>query len=241
MRNKRKGILMASAILGSAAIVSTGFAAWVVSTNVTETATGNIEVDTVTDERVYIDDFKFVKSGTTAQDVKFGHKSDGSISNPWLTNGTKDAEQLDVSIQFKTYWSDEDRNTNEDDITLYVAFQIYDDEDTKLSVEEFNTLNTYSENGTDYTLVTLPTFTSTVTYSPSKTEDIEITASFGWGSAFGGNNPYTYFNSTGVNGYMASATPTDTEINNAISRLEAIEEKINPLSFKIVVSNKPIA
>ena len=37
MKMKRKGILLASAILGSVAIVSTGFAAWVITSPSTST------------------------------------------------------------------------------------------------------------------------------------------------------------------------------------------------------------
>ena len=53
MKNKKKSIFLASAILGSVALVSVGFASWVItSTPEPHAETGEIVVDTVEDKRI---------------------------------------------------------------------------------------------------------------------------------------------------------------------------------------------
>ena len=96
MRNKRKGIMMAAAILGSAAIISTGFAAWVVTVNDEQTATGNIVVDEVTDHTHLIE--KLVDGAD--YDVYFG-KAEKTAAYSWLTNDAIEMEDLEAKFTVK--------------------------------------------------------------------------------------------------------------------------------------------
>lgn len=223
MRNKRKGILMASAILGSAAIVSTGFAAWVVSTNVTETATGNIEVDIVNDNRVTISTPKL-----SQPNFIFGGKGE-TIANAWLTNDNLNNEVLSTVVTFTPDWTDE---TKAENITIYTKFEVdgtvwgEGNSDTK-SVSYGTGLTLFE---LDLETTTLPS-TGNISCVPGNTQTITI--AFKWGTAFGGKNPYVYFNSAE---YYGQDGISNTEINEAIARLEALESwKEKP--FVISLSN----
>ena len=96
MRNKRKGILMASAILGSAAIVSTGFAAWVITAPQEHTVEGNIQVDNVRDDRLAIThSWDAISKGN----VYFGRPANMDIANAWLRNDSEQTEIMEGYVE----------------------------------------------------------------------------------------------------------------------------------------------
>ena len=238
MRNKRKGILMASAILGSAAIVSTGFAAWVVSTNVTQEATGNIEVDTVTDNRI-----KFTTPTWTGGDniVTFGRPA--SVSNDvWLTNNSNDMiEDLDVSFTFKPEWESADGKEANTKVKLYFAIEVDGKEASDLL---YSSTNDGYTSFTNKSLIVLPDLSSYTDKEYVVGETITINLTFKWGEAFGGTNPYTYFNSvTTAGGFLAAANnPTNDEVKEAIDRLTKLHDLVgtgDSIGFTVTISNKP--
>ncbi len=232
MRNKRKGILMASAILGSAAIVSTGFAAWVVSTNVTQGATGNIEVDDVKDKRVTMTTPTFVGEDKL---VSFGIKQTHStISGAWLTNDTTTLyEDLDVSFKFTPNW----KGTNiTDDIPLTFSIAVSGNHTLTYSSDDTTNYGTAK----DLTLITLPDLSSyNKSYKPG--EEVAVDLKFGWGTAFGEENPYTYFNTTKTAGgkFMTGDTIKDHEVDEAIDRLNALHSLVGEgtsIQFTVTIS-----
>lgn len=92
---KRKTLTMILCLLTVLSVVGVGFASWVISAGDTNVATGNIQVDTVEDER-----FTFTQV-PNAEEVYFGMKADNSIPSNfvWLKNDTVGkAENLDVSF-----------------------------------------------------------------------------------------------------------------------------------------------
>ena len=174
MRNKRKGILMASAILGSAAIVSTGFAAWVITSSTTETATGNIEVDAVNDNRLSVG-----KSWKDSKDtIYFGAPETMNATNPWLLNKDGEKECLSVTLIIDLSFKNPGTRTDEKDI------------DGTLKVTSFT-----CSGELDSTLVRMPELENT-TYTVTDGGAVEIPIKFQWGTKFGSTstNPYNYYN-----------------------------------------------
>ena len=232
MRNKRKGILMACSILGSAAIVSTGFAAWVVSTNVTETATGNIEVDEVLDKRVTMTTPTFVNDDGL---VSFGIKqTQSTISGAWLTNNTTSLyEDLDVSFKFTPDWKE--TNITED---IPLTFSIAVSGSPALTYSSDDTANYATAK--NLTLITLPDLSS-YNKSYKQGEEVTVNLNFGWGTAFGEENPYTYFNTTKTAGgkFMTGDTIKDHEVDEAIDRLNALHSLVGngaSIQFTVTIS-----
>ena len=192
MRNKRKGILMASAILGSAAIVSTGFAAWIITTPAEETAQGTIAVDTVSDNRV-----KLSVDWTTGDgNVKFG--TDGGtytwtdtsvtpnkVQNAWLqTSGTTVQENLTHKLTVTASYINGEAHKVDGVVqkptgTVTASFKVY-----KAGEE-------YTLSSQEQTLVVIPTIQSSYTLVNGT---FEIDCSFAWGTAFDGKNPNEFYN-----------------------------------------------
>ncbi|MCQ2772306.1 MAG: hypothetical protein MJ238_03410, partial [Bacilli bacterium] len=84
-------------VLSAVAVVSTGFASWVITAGDSETVEGTIKVDTVTDNAHDIKEFTW---DSTNGDVYFGAPKTMSNSSAWLTNDTDKAEVLTVTATF---------------------------------------------------------------------------------------------------------------------------------------------
>ena len=224
MRNKRKGILMASAILGSAAIVSTGFAAWVITAPQQQTAVGNIQVDNVRDDRLTITP---TWDSTSNGSVYFGAPATMDIQGAWLRNdsvGKPEVMDLDLTLNFK--YNDTDNGKTTDDINGTVAVSI--------AVNDGKTI--------DASLIELPKFATSYEVVKGK---VNIPVSFKWGTYFGSTggvttdtNPYNFYNdgNHGANDRVEpnSETNKDTWADDALSKLTTIHG-YNGHTFTITV------
>ena len=54
MKRKNKNVLLITALFGSLAIASTGFAAWIITGDNSTSATGNVVVETAEDQRLTV-------------------------------------------------------------------------------------------------------------------------------------------------------------------------------------------
>ena len=208
MRNKRKGILMACAILGSAAIVSTGFAAWVVTVNETETFEGNIQVDEVQDKThliTVLDDAKDLS-------VYFGKTTKKpEATKDWLTNDTERDQDLKASFKVQV--------TNYETANLDISVSTPDGFDVKEDNKRLlaDPLITYTE------------------FDPisegSKTGQLTVTITFAWGDYFGGENPINFYNTKEA---TASIRGTTSYAADAVIQLTEIH-KINAKAFTVTL------
>ena len=233
MKLKSKGILLASAILGSVAIVSTGFAAWVItSPSTSSTANGNIQVETVTDERVnLVTTFKQDDNGK----VSYGAPaSQTDYTNKWLENSEGVAEDLDGT--FKVTATQTGGAKAEGTISVSIKLQKNTTptaEATWVDVENFETLNKDTKTTADVvsaeqTLITLPTFTNSYTLVNG---EVEIDAMFGWGTAFGSINAYDYYNRMEI-----EEANFDKVANSALYNLGKLETLLKNTRFVITVT-----
>lgn len=194
MRNKRKGILMASAILGSAAIVSTGFAAWVITVEASAEASGQIDVDTVSDERITLTATDFSAA------VKFGTKSTEGFANPWLTIRNAANENLVVTT------------------TMTVSGGSYLDTSNPFNVTLVETSSDlYSSAASAGYVAPLSTVESNVdvVLNPEKTS-ATITVTFAWGGYFGEVNPTDFYNSFDYNDLRKDIPSVDDDDTNKL-------------------------
>lgn len=233
MKMKRKGILLASAILGSVAIVSTGFAAWVItSPSTSTTAQGNIEVETVSDERISLT-AKLEKT-----DFVFGSPSDMNNPKAWLKNNSDaGTEVLKTKLTVTGSKKVNNVDTPVTTGTFKVSIKVMDGES---EVTEFNNLLTVDPNNE----ITGKTFNM----------GDDVTIELGWGSEFGNVNPYTYYNSfteLTVDELPVSPKPDgkkdwgygdvkfenfDALANDAVTNIRALESLVNGLKFVVTVS-----
>lgn len=216
MRNKRKGILMASAILGSAAIVSTGFAAWVVTVNDSETITGNIEVDTVTDN-THLLSFDGV---TTADDVsslddEIFYGSSSTSTEGWLTNTSDVTQNLTASF------------------TIYVTNYASCDLTVKLTTPtEFKSAAREGQRLFADPTIVVSDFTA-VADSDTKSGKATVNITFGWGAYFGTNNPYDFYNAHDALDEIRTGV---SYAKDAVETLTIIEKLQGKLNYSILVT-----
>lgn len=194
MKNKRKSIILAASILGSVAIVSTGFAAWVISAPATTTVEGNVSVDTVKDER-YSLEVSWAENAN--HNLVFGWAdSDPAVSNPWLTHGADDKKE-NLSVTFTVTVKQGGNVVEGKKPTAIITLTDTDDSDYATAVTG--------------NLITNP---SVVVGDATSTGVYPVTVSASWGSAFESQNPYVYYNAKTVAEYG----------NEALKNLQKIEK-----------------
>lgn len=171
---KRKTLTLTLSILACLALIGVGFATWIVTKPANKTATGNIKVDTVTEKNYEITStWKDNKSS-----LVFGYNAEGNFENPWLTNENGEAENLSVTLIATVK-----KGTDLADVEPTVKFAV---DESKKTVWE----NAISEG---YVTLNDPTIAKTG-------EGVyEITITVNWGTKFGKENPYKYFNSLPAN------------------------------------------
>lgn len=228
-KTRSKMIAASIAILSSAAVVSTGFAAWVISGGDSQTATGTITAETVSDtshtlSAVTWDANKGVISfgapeNVNTTDGKFLNYT-GSVTEKLVATGTFTVSNLTSGWAFATLFATSDLKVTEVVPTgkkaVYPTGGEYVCELPSYKTGKVDTTKpgVYVEVGTDTTVGT-----------ETKTGNFKLSVVFGWGSKTGTINPFTYYKD---------------KDNNATNRSEAktvIDEvyKLNGCSFSITI------
>ncbi|MDY6070263.1 MAG: hypothetical protein SPJ80_02365 [Bacilli bacterium] len=204
-KTRSKMIAASIAILSSAAVVSTGFAAWVISGGDEVVKTdGTITADEISNQVHTISDLTFVGDNT----IYFGAPSNPkSTTSSWLSNNSDKKEKLTVILSFtvsvhestlpspKTLFekievSEESQNSTTLNYSTYA-----ETEPGKGYVKDFPTISlgdSYSETaGNTYGIYLVKDGALDVT---SHTQKFKLTVIFGWGTTFGSDNPYYFYN-----------------------------------------------
>ena len=170
---KRRKIILGVSLFSSVALVSTGFAAWVLASQAEATESGNITVGTVSDSSIKISNVQF-KDGLDS--FIFEPKEEDTAGR--VRNDGVNFENLSVTV------------TGEISPNTYVSSATIE-----MEVPEGIT----AAIGKDYlVLPTCATSPQTLTLNPKEAPDqtvstFEYTITFGWGSAFNGKNPGEYY------------------------------------------------
>lgn len=216
MRNKRKGILMAAAILGSAAIVSTGFAAWVVTLNNSTDVTGNIQVDAVDNQSISL-------SATVADPaIYFGpaEKSNKGGNFSWLTPDIETTCNLTAVINVNV-------TEGEDYCSGFTA-----------TIKECDASGNLIDDGPYAKAVAakyvgeLPT-TYDVSYTTGETTGT-VSFTFSWGEYFDFLNPTDFYSKYE---HSAKRTGDTTYLQDALNVINSETfQNLNTAHFKVVVT-----
>lgn len=212
---KRKTLTLTLSILACLALIGVGFASWIISANTSTTAQGSFIVDTVTDNRLVVENCRWitingteVTSNENSAKVSFGAPATMDETGAWLTNDKKGTtEKLTVvyELTVKTKGGEFVSNLSGDEIIGTVSC---------------------SDATYDPKYVALPTLTVT-----NKGNGIYyLQLDFDWGTDFGGKNPYVYYNEKEYSDALAQ---------EAFDKLTAIKA-LNNITFKfnITVKNK---
>lgn len=203
MRSKSRLIAVVASMLVCVAMVGTGFASWVILDSQEATTTGNVTAEAVSDEGI-----KLSVSPEEGANIIFGSPAEMNIDRAWLvedqsTGQGKLAVDITVTVEgkvgsFKIAFSHEGANfdtavTN----NLIVGYPTYTVGETAptgaITSAEDITITDQSEGSATVK------FKSAEGFDFSSSTTFHITATFNWGSAFGSQNPYNFFNAKGQN------------------------------------------
>lgn len=215
---KRKIILFGVIVFMSIALISTGFAAWVMSQEKKESLKGNVTVGAVTEGNI-----KITLDELKVKDFKFEPTKD-DISGRVRNDGTN-FESLKVTVTGTI------ENT-----------QFLKEATIKMNVEEA------VEQAATAGYIVLPTCvekeqTLTLTDAGENTKKFSYDVEFTWGEKFGNENPGLYYDSAkfnpteeDLNGYSGTQEEKITAYIKSV--LEAFHELMDSATYEIVVTAK---
>lgn len=222
----KKNLVMFTSVFASLAILSTGFAAWVISGGDTNEETiGDITVDTVSDKRHTIKSIDCVDTANKGK-IIFGHPADAKKG--WLKNDNPDTVEKLVTV-FKVTVSNAEEAvvSNIFDQTIETGCGV-----TASAKEGFVDANYASAFEKGY-VGELPTVQFVATESATTVAtnfnadgSIFVRLEFKWGSEFtkeglGANlNPYKYYNSFTVTEKGDEANKVLGEMNTMLTGVQ---------------------
>ncbi len=208
-------LLSAGAIFSLAGV---GYAAWVIAGgNQTKNAEGaTVTAYTVTDKRIAL---SVTKAENDSNTIVFGKPKDATNKDTdWLiAENDVSAEDLDfhfvATVDNAAYCSE---------VTATIA------------IAEANKTDWDAVVSANY--VTAPTITiGTKTMGENGSATYAISGSFDWGTHFGKENPYTYYNSKGANETLTVKDSSTTYADDAKTALTALS-KLNGAKFVLKVT-----
>ena len=233
-KTRSKMIAASIAILSSAAVVSTGFAAWVISGGESKEVGGTITADAVTNSYHTIKGDITWGTGEKAGSIAFGAPAKMENADAWLKNTNKPlTEKLEAVATFTV------ENVNETDTGLIESVTMVEADggnkyaaisDTAIKDGYVCALPTYKEGSTSTTDAGI--YLEAGERKNDNTVTYTMTVRFAWGKYFNSNgtpvNPYIFFNAKEKNSSNISEA---TNVLNSIYGL-------NSVGFKITVTTK---
>lgn len=237
---KRKAIIFGVMIFMSIALISTGFAAWIISTNKDGEATGNIQVGVISEKNIQVLDVKLSATSFEFEPAKDDNNGrlrwDGSkheilstTVTAYVTN-TQYLKELNIKLDLSEAVGVQNAATSEY-INLPTCVTAVDVKDTHLAElgtgEDFqyNASKKYSEL----------TETEKAACGTIKKLTYEIT--FTWGEKFGNTNPSLYYDAAGKS--ISDDAMKAEMIAFRKAMYDTTDEKANseltPLNFRVVL------
>lgn len=215
---KRKIILFGVIVFMSIALISTGFAAWVMSQEKKQSKSGNVTVGAVTEGNIEV-----ILGELTVKDFKFEPKESdttGRVRND---------------------------NTNFESLTVTVTGTIKNTQFLKEATIKMNVKDAVKQAETAGYII-LPECANsevvlTLTESGTNEKKFSYDITFKWGSKFGGENPGEYYDSAAFNpseGELSSFEGTQEEKITAYikSVLDAFHALMDTSTYEVVVTAK---
>ena len=241
MRRRKFGIgLKIASLLTTIAVVSVGLASWIITVPTLEvTADGTIKVDTVSTNAVTLtgtwvsvtESENAITVGTdlaAAPVIYYGQPADPTATNSWLTNDDTAKENL-------TAWLKVTATTSGDAVVSNLAVTF-----TASNATQFGgaigasigapTFTVWKQSGESFVKGDTTTYSGTsaaVALAGSDVHTYIVKVEFSWGTNFGGQNAYEYFN---ANEYSAERA------SDATTKLNALQEALNGVSYTMTVT-----
>lgn len=235
MKNKKKVLIPVISTLAVGLLVGVGFATWTIAgQSVTKSVDGNtINAETIADKRVTL------TTSAVAQTISFSSKASDAITNPWLSRDGASEEKLDFTFSFTL--ASQDGTSNISDIVSNIAYKItVTDADggwaKAVTANYVSDQISFTAPETKSVKIGAETTYAAASYTAAS-QVVTITGSFAWGTHFGSQNPYSYYNAK-----QADATLTDgttTYVEDAKKSLGELKSDLNDVKFTLSVTATP--
>lgn len=194
----RKLIVLGLAIFLAFGMISTGFAAWLISSAATEDADAPVEVDKIVDESFELTIDQLDAEGkwkADADKISFDAKQDDTTGRvKFQENGTGDAgEQLELTLSGKVTnvaALGQQPETTGDKNEIKIEIALPETIKAAITAKYLTVKYTVGTGGSD---VAFPDDNTIWVAPDASTGVFSITLKFAWGSVFGGMNPSLYY------------------------------------------------
>jgi len=237
MKTKKNKILIPIiSVVSAGLLVGVGFATWTIAgKDASADASGNtISAEEIVDKR-----FTLTPDSTnTTQAISFSSKEDSTVANPWLTRDATVNEKLDFSFSYNLASADgtSHLNTLVNEISYTITVNDNASEGWAAAVKANYVSGSVSLTTPEKKTVALSTTgtTNTITVEDATTQSFSISGSFGWGSHFGSENPYTYYNTKSTDGTTEVSSGT-TYAKDAKDSLSALKTNLADVTFTLSI------
>lgn len=250
---KRKKIILGVSLFGGIGLVSTGFAAWVLSSSTTESKSASLSVGLVSDKNMSFSDVTIHKTGANDDPVYHFEPAKDDYTGRVRSDG-QNVESLSLTVdgklsqvqnlgEIKAIITVEGNAADTSDLHRYPARTAteakaaLDEAITKKYVvapTAYKTSETllWDKDYTEATKANYDNFVATIAGENDKTMTFSYEVAFAWGDAFKGVNPSIYFDGEGANVPQGTGTDTYTDgtvggyLNDLHSLLDGIQLKL---------------
>lgn len=216
---KRKTLTLCLSLFTCLSLIGVGFAAWIISGGDSKTASGNITVETVTDAR-----FTITVNSESLDALHYGHPGTMDKTNAWLTNQNGQQENLTVTFDITV--------TSNSDIADATAWNNVVNASVEVLDAQTDNATTHSNAWTEAlaaNVIADPTATCVIqTGHTTKQATFKVTVSIAWGTYFGGQNPYNFYN----DGTKTAAT----HAGDAVEKLGLIADLTGTDKFVVTIT-----
>ena len=212
---RRKRVVLGAVLLGGVALVSTGFAAWVLSANASQTLPSNVKVGVISDTDMTIE----LDGASMHQTISFNAPSDDTTGRIRYGSDEIGAENLTITVSGTI--------TNATYLDhLSIKMDTITSITNAISANYIALVNNDGWYGNEITIPTTDGADSTKTFS--------YELGFKWGTAFGGVNPSIYYDDAGrtvsdaeMKSQLVAFKRTICGLEPSLSDQEALASTIN--------------
>lgn len=234
-KSSKFGLIVGISAVTAVALAGTGIAGWVITTGASKDVKANITVYTAERKGLTISEIEWYKDDATKSENKveapsfiFG-KSSSTHDKAWLTATDVLEEQLSLVMKFTVTKDVTEGSASDAAPVVSYTFGLSskdqgskykDAKDKGYITDTDNPLDTENYEYTKEALTGTTTDNKVYTYTT-------VPLKFGWGTAFGGQNPYDYYN---------AKTGTDELGKTAENALKSLYNDLNGLSFTVTIN-----
>lgn len=221
---KRKKVVMGLALFGAIGLVSTGFAAWVLSASASNSQNANLKVGEVSDKSMSFQNMKIygIDTNPDSDDKGTEIELEASAAN-FSFNPAYDDNQGRVRFGKGEITVDHPTADIGERLTLRIAGEVNEAQNMGTLQVKFDEIPTNLATAVTKNYVTLPACASalqdvdyTLSGEGTKVASFSYNITFGWGSAFGGVNPSVYYDNAGIGVDIADVKTTLEELHDLL-------------------------